>query len=185
MFAHPIGDDTDLRILQSRHAAALFRVTDANREHLRRWLPWLDATRGEADSAAFIRTMLTGFSERGTFACGIWHQGELCGVVGYNHIDWANGRAQIGYWLAASHTGRGLMTTACRALVTHAFDAYGLHRVEIPVATENRPSQAIPERMGFRQEGVLRGAEWLYDRYVDHTLNALLRDEFEAARDAR
>ena len=71
------------------------------------------------------------------------------------------------------------MTRACRALVTHAFRELGLHRVEIRAAPGNRRSRAIPERLGFRQEGILRDAEWPYDHYVDLVVYAMLADEWE------
>jgi len=66
------------------------------------------------------------------------------------------------------------MTDCCRALIKHGFDEYGLNRIVITVATTNVKSQAIPDRLGFSKEGVLLDAEWLYDHYVDHTVNALL-----------
>ncbi len=70
------------------------------------------------------------------------------------------------------------MTEACRAMVNHAFRELGLNRVGIACATENHRSRAIPERLGFRQEGVQRQAEWLYDRFVDRALYAMLASEW-------
>jgi len=70
------------------------------------------------------------------------------------------------------------MTRCCRVLVDHAFSWLGLNRVAIPAAVENSRSRAIPERLGFRQEGIIRDAEWLYDHYVDHVLYAVLKKEW-------
>ena len=71
------------------------------------------------------------------------------------------------------------MTRACSALGTHAFDALGLSRVEIRCATENEKSRAIPERLGFTQEGTLRQAEWLHDHFVDLTVYGMLAGEWK------
>jgi ribosomal-protein-serine acetyltransferase len=49
--------------------------------------------------------------------------------------------------------------------------------VEIHVGTENRKSRAIPERLGFQQEGVLRDYERVGDRYLDIVVYALLAEE--------
>ncbi|HEX8372400.1 MAG TPA: GNAT family protein [Chthoniobacterales bacterium] len=106
-----------------------------------------------------------------------WHQEALCGVIGYNRIDWESRIAFPGYWLAKGSEGKGIMTQCCRALVDHASTEYRLNRIEIMVATENLKSQAIPDRLGFTREGVLRDAEWLYDHYVDHTVNALVNPQ--------
>lgn len=173
MFAFTITSTITLRLLQPVHAAELYQVTDANRTHLRRWLPWLDHTRSEADTAAFIAGRLRGLADDGTFTCGIWHQGALCGVIGYNRIDWEARTAFPGYWLAEAAEGRGIMTRCCRVLAAHAFDEYRLRGVIITVAVGNHKSQAIPDRLGFTRIGIQRDAEWLYDRHVDHTINAL------------
>ena len=66
------------------------------------------------------------------------------------------------------------MTEAVRALVDHAFGAWGLHRVVIEAATGNARSRAIPERLGFREEGVRRGAERNGDDFLDIVVYAML-----------
>ncbi|WP_336296604.1 GNAT family protein [Bacillus pinisoli] len=52
-----------------------------------------------------------------------------------------------------------------------------LNRVEIRVADENIKSRAIPERLGFINEGKVQNAEWLYDHYVDHIIYSKLRED--------
>jgi ribosomal-protein-serine acetyltransferase len=95
-------------------------------------------------------------------------------MIGHIGIDWTHRSTALGYWLAEKHQARGFMTMACRAYVEHAFGKLGLNRVEIRAATENHRSRAVPERLGFKLEGVVRDAEWLYDRYVDHAVYGLL-----------
>ncbi len=170
-----VNDATTLRPLCAADAGALFALTDANRSHLREWLPWLDAVTSVGDTREFIRACDERARRSGAFTALIETGGEPCGVIGYNWIDSTNRACEIGYWLAESHVGRGLMKRACAALITHAFETLLLNRVNIPVAVENARSRAIPEALGFAQEGVLREAEWLYDHYVDHALYTLLR----------
>jgi ribosomal-protein-serine acetyltransferase len=67
-------------------------------------------------------------------------------------------------------------------LVEHAFGELGLNRVSIACAVENKKSCAIPERLGFRREGVKRQAEWLYDHFVDHVVYGALASEWQAPR---
>ena len=179
MFSHKLSEHAELRLLEERHAQELTDLTDRNRDHLRAWLPWVDRSRTVADRKNFIRTALKQFAENNGFQAGIWYDGRLAGVVGYHGIDWQNCSATLGYWLGEEYQGKGLMTAACRALVDHAFVEFGLNRVGIACAVENEKSRAIPERLGFRQEGVRRRAEWLYDHFVDHVIYATL------ARDLR
>jgi ribosomal-protein-serine acetyltransferase len=75
-------------------------------------------------------------------------------------------------------TGQGIMTAAVKALVAEGFEDLELNRIQARVATSNDPSQAVCERAGLKKEGLLREAEWLYDHYVDVTLNAVLKSEW-------
>ncbi|MFQ5796360.1 MAG: GNAT family N-acetyltransferase [Candidatus Bipolaricaulia bacterium] len=178
MFRFRIDDDTELRVLEGRHAEELFALTEQNRAYLREWLPWLDNTGSLEDTQKFIKRSLEQFANNNGFQAGIWYQGKLVGVIGYHKIDWANRKTSIGYWLGASFQGRGLVTKACRGLVDYAFNELGLNRVEIHCATENKKSCAIPERLGFTQEGTIRQAERLYDHFVDHVVYRMLADEW-------
>ena len=180
MFRLQVDDRTELRLMVPADAAELFAVTDANRAHLRRWLPWLDGVKSASDSAAFIQVTLRQFADRVGFNATVVHDGAIVGCIGHHRISWANRSTSLGYWLAASHERRGIMTAACRAVVRHAYTVYELNRVEIRCASGNERSRAIPERLGFRREGVLREAEWLYDHYVDHIVYASLRGEWMA-----
>ncbi len=182
MFAHKLGENTELRLLEERHAEELTNLTDRNRVHLRAWLPWVDGSRTVEDRKNFIRGALKQFAGNNGFQAGIWHEERLVGVVGHHGIDWENRSTSLGYWLGEGSQGQGFATAACRALVDHAFRELGLNRVTIACATENKKSCAIPERLGFRREGVQRQAEWLYDRFVDHVVYAALASEWRARR---
>jgi ribosomal-protein-serine acetyltransferase len=182
VFSHKLTEDTQLRLLEERHAQELTALTDQNREHLRAWLPWVDANRTLEDRKNFIRSALKQFAQNKGLVAGIWYEGRLAGVIGYNALDWENRTVEVGYWLGEEHQGKGLVSAACRALVDHAFGELGLNRVVISCATENKKSCAIPERLGFRREGVQRQAEWLYDHFVDHVVYAIVASEWQRQR---
>lgn len=173
----PVDARTRLRAPTDADAAPLFAIIDANRAHLRRWLPWVDGVTEPADTANFLR----GVNERMALGTSlellIEHAGELAGIAGFRSLERANRSGEIGYWLRADRGGRGIMTSCCRALVAHGFGKLDLNRIAIAAATENAKSRAIPERLGFRFEGVLRQPEWLYDHFVDHAVYSLLRSE--------
>jgi len=70
---------------------------------------------------------------------------------------------------------------ACR----YFFDALGLNRVEIRCDPANTRSRAIPERLGFTQEGVLRQVGTLSHGYYDHVVYGLLAHEWRARQEQR
>ena len=103
--------------------------------------------------------------------------GRLADTINLHDIDSESRKANVGYWLGAECQNRGLMTKACRVLLDYAFQELNLNRVEIPCTVQNTKSRAIPERLGFVQEGVIRQAEWLYDHYNDHVIYAMLAED--------
>jgi ribosomal-protein-serine acetyltransferase len=170
-----VDSEIELRMLAPADAQALFAVTDANRAHLRQWLPWLDNVRVVEDTEGFISKCALLQQESNAYTAGIWWRRELVGVIGHNRIDWDNRITHPGYWLSAHAQNRGIMIRSVSALVQHAFDVLDLNRVEICTAVGNHRSTAIPTRLGFAHEGIRRQGEWLYDRFVDLNVFAMVR----------
>jgi len=165
---HDLPGHGRLRPFEEADADELYALTDRNRAHLEPWLPWVPMTRAASDNMEFIRiTRRQLEADEGMQLALVDDDGAIAGVAGFHRFDWANRATTIGYWLAADRQGRGLMTEAVRALVDHAFGTLDLHRVEISAAVENARSRAIPERLGFREEGTRRDAERHGERYVD------------------
>jgi ribosomal-protein-serine acetyltransferase len=174
-----------LRLLEERHAATAFAAADRDRAYLREWLPWVDRTTEVEHTAKFIRTSLQQFAENDGLSAGIWRGDEYIGGIGTTKIDWVNHKVEIGYWIASRFQGRGIVTEACRVLIDHIFLEWQLHRVEIHCAIGNEKSCAIPKRLGFQFEGVLREAHLLNGIYQDVNVYAMLSREWKAARGAR
>jgi ribosomal-protein-serine acetyltransferase len=183
MFERRIDDEVALALLEEQDAPTLFALVDANRPYLREWLPWLDAHTAVEHTAVFIRASLAQLAARDGLACGIQYRSALAGVAGLHRIDWPNRRSSIGYWVAQSHEGKGLVTRACTGLLDYAFGELGLNKVEIGCATGNAKSRAVPERLGFTHEGMLRQREWLYDHFVDHEVYGMLRAEWKERKE--
>ena len=168
-----------LRVLEESDTEGLYAVVDANRDYLARWLPWAAGQTLEG-TRTFIRSTRRQLANDDGFQTAIVEDGRIIGMVGFHAVSWQQGSTSIGYWLAESAQGRGIMTRAVRALTDHALTVWQLNRVEIRAAVDNTRSRSIPERLGFRQEGVLTKAELVGDRYVDHAVYAILADEWRA-----
>lgn len=177
----PIALDADrqLRLFVEEDAAELYAVIDADRAYLARWMPWAAAQTFDA-TLAFIRAGRSQLAENQGFQAAIIDRSRIVGSIGFHRIDWANRATSIGYWLAEAAQGRGTVTLSVGALVRYAFEVWDLHRVEIVAAPENRRSRAIPQRLGFTEEGVLRQSELVGDRYHDGVVYGLLADEWRA-----
>lgn len=179
MFTYKIDEEVSLKMLEERDAERVFELTDGSRAYLKEWLPWLDYTTTVEDSREFIRMSRKNFADNKTLNTAIVYKGEIVGMAGFNELGWANKTAKIGYWLGQEYQGHGIMTRVAEALTEISFGHFGMNRTEIRVATGNRKSRGIPERLGYTEEGTLRQVEWLYDHFVDHIVYGMLASEWK------
>jgi ribosomal-protein-serine acetyltransferase len=178
MFRAQIRDHVYLQLLEERHAAEVFSLVDQERDYLREWLPWVDATETLDDTLSFIKSSLEQFASNHGFAAGIWSDGRFAGVIGTHKLDLLNRKGEVGYWLGRSVQGQGIVTAACRAVVTHLLGEMDLNRVEIHCAVGNEKSCAVALRLGFTEEGMAREAQLLHGKFRDLRRFAMLKRDW-------
>jgi RimJ/RimL family protein N-acetyltransferase len=120
-----------------------------------------------AESRAFMAELRPAMAGGERCAFGVIEGGEVAGAIGFPRLSWENGRAEVGYWLAAHARGRGLATRAVALVCEWGFAVCGFNRIELVASTENPASQAVAERAGFTREGVLRNYMMGRDGYLD------------------
>ena len=111
----------------------------------------------------------------GHFAVADPSDDRAVGCISLEIDDGDNG-AELGYWLAKSHWGRGLTTAAAQALVAYGFGTLGLRRLFATTDPENGASQRVLRKCGFEEIGPrrlgqprLRGATQhiLFERHAE------------------
>lgn len=180
MFPIKIDDHLELRILDTSHAEVLLRVLTDNRAHLDRWLRWSVSMQTLEDIETYLQSFWEKHETDNGFHAGIFYDGELVGGLVCHYINHTSNKSEIGYWLGEKLVGKGLVTKASLAVLKVLFEDKQLHRVEIQCGVENMRSRAVPERLGFVQEGIKRESEWVTTRYVDHVMYSMLSHEWFA-----
>lgn len=173
-----LGDGAALRPLAVTDADELHALVDANRAHLRPWMPWAGQDRAGTEEFLDAAVVQAATGDGAQYA--VVRGGRIAGTAGFHRVDWRNASASIGYWLARDAQGHGLITRSVAALLDHAFGRWRLHRVEIRAAPGNARSRAVPERLGFVREGTLRGAERHADRFGDLVVYSMLAADWHA-----
>ncbi len=179
MFSLKIAENLELVLPQTRHAEEVTAVVRANLGQLKFWMPWVTDDYSVETALDFIKTNLLEFAESNTFATVILEQGKIVGTIGFHDFDAVNRSIQIGYWLDKNVQGKGLATKCCRFLVEYAFENLAINRVQINCNIDNLKSRAIPERLGFKLEGIHRQVEWLNGSFHDWAIYAMLKDEWQ------
>ena len=177
----PTSGRLELRPLCESDAVELHSLIEENRDRLAEWMGWA-AGQTREDTVGFLRDAEAQAARNDGFQAAIVVDGRIAGVIAFKGIDWENRSTILGYWLGEEHEGRGLMTEAVRMMVDHALRGWGLNRVVIDPAAGNRRSRAIPERLGFRQDGILRKAQYVNGRYHDTVVYSMPAEDWDAVQ---
>jgi len=165
--------DLRLRPLHTADAAAMFAIL-RDPQSMKYW-----SNKPLTDINEAIRVLHEELEsdEKGDSLC--WavtfaNQDELIGKCILFHFNQANRRAEIGFILARKYWRRGLMNQALEAVIGFAFNTLKLHRIEADTDPENTGSLALLEKLGFAREGLLRERWFVYDKWQDSVILALL-----------
>lgn len=101
------------------------------------------------------------------------------GVTGLSELVRRDRRAIIGTWLGHGWWGSGANRESKALMTALAFRVLGLERLTALANVTNGRSQRALERIGFRQEGVLRAWHRHGDTVHDVTISALLKSTWE------
>lgn len=133
-----------------------------------------------------LRVIETALTAPGTYAFAVLGpDGEPRGSTSFYGVTPAQQRCEIGStWYGRAWWG-GATNPACKlALMTHAFEVWGMHRVALRADARNARSVAAIGRLGATAEGVLRGHRVAADGSRGDTVHfSVLADEWPRVRD--
>jgi Acetyltransferases, including N-acetylases of ribosomal proteins len=176
-----IDKDTVLHPFAESDAEQIVAAVIENYDHLHKFLYWVVPEYDLESAKEFISRAQNEAEEKKSLGFGIFQNGTPVGSIGFVSFNWPSKRTEIGYWIAKSHEGKGIITRSCKLLISYAFEELQLNRIEILCAAENTRSRAVPERLGFKLEGVLRQSLWRHDRFYDMAAYGLLRQEWSTS----
>jgi ribosomal-protein-alanine N-acetyltransferase len=168
--------------LRRRDAAEWSRLRLANEAWLSPWEPTAAVAWRDRHSPAAYRAMRRVVAHRArmgtSLPLAVRVEGRLAGQVTVDNIVRGALRSgYLGYWIDRSVAGRGMASLAVALVCDHAFTQVGLHRLQADIRPENLPSQRLVERLGFRQEGLLRRYLDIDGDWRDHLAYALLAED--------
>lgn len=106
--------------------------------------------------------------------------GKAAGTIGvFVKDDVYEKSAELGYWLAEEHWGKGVMTEAVRRLCREAFGRFDILRIFAEPFADNLGSRRVLEKAGFACEGTMRNGVYKNGRVHSYCIYALLREELK------
>lgn len=177
MSVAPRNANVRIRSYALDDAGAVLEAVRESLADLQLWMPWAHAGYGVDEARTWVETHAPPARPASAFEFAIVSNDDrYLGGCGLNQIDAMHRRANLGYWVRSTATGRGVATAAVHAVRDWAFAHTDLVRLEIVVAVGNAASHRVAVKAGAEREGVLKRRLWLHDRAVDATMFSFTRD---------
>jgi [ribosomal protein S5]-alanine N-acetyltransferase len=169
--------------LQTQHAASLLSLMQNNQAHFAPWNPlgpsdfytlayWqkrAEIAQTEAVDGTALRWVIEAEPAN-----------EIIGTINVSQI--ARGpfhSAMLGYQIAKTHEGQGLMFEALTLAISHAFEVLKLHRLQASYVTANERSARVLQRLGFETIGTARHYLFIDGAWRDHVMTQLINTAFD------
>lgn len=176
--------DASIRPYRIEDAPALHEAALESVAEIQPFMAWCHPGLTLAEMRTWVAAQVAAFEALKAFEFAIVAaDGRFLGACGLNHLDDANRRANLGYWVRTSAARRGVATEAVRQLVRWGFANTDLIRLEVVVSTRNAPSLRVAEKAGAWREGVLRRRLLIRGDAHDAVVFSFVRPENAEARD--
>lgn len=174
--------DVTLRPYQRSDAAAWVEVRLANEQWLSPWEPdppgrWQDVHTVRAFRYVH-KDLRSSAADGSTMPYAVCYKDRFVGQLTIGNIvrrAFCSGYA--GYWVDHRYAGRSITPIALALAVDHAFDKGGLHRVEVNIRPENKPSRRVVEKLGFREEAYHHRYLYIAGGWRDHLGYAITTED--------
>lgn len=165
-----------LKLLTLNDTERIFNAITTNRNHLRKWLPFVDATKDIKDTLAFVKSIVDDVERRQEIFI-INFNDNFAGLLGLKDIDYLNRKVELGYWLVEEMTGKGIVRKSVEKIMHFCFNDLGFNRIQIKCGVGNIKSIAIPKSLGYTFEGIERQGEKHPSKYIDLEIYSFLKHE--------
>lgn len=121
------------------------------------------------------------FEKKQAIRWGIFEKkkNQLIGTCGYNSgFNEDAYIAEIGYELGKGYWGHGYMQESLSSIINYGFIELNLNRIEGYIIPGNSRSENTLEKLGFKQEGILREHGCYKNDYWDEYIYSLLKREW-------
>lgn len=161
-----------LRMPEPGDGTKVNQAITASLDELKPWLVFANDEPSVDDTEINTREAHAKFIKRESLRYLIFKKdtNEFVGSTGFHNINWDVPKVEIGYWIDSRFSGIGYMKEAIERITEYALEDLGCHRVEIQCESENQRSRAIPEKLGYQLDGVLKNHDLSVDgKQLTHT----------------
>ncbi|MEH6446070.1 MAG: GNAT family protein [Oceanospirillaceae bacterium] len=175
MFTIKVNEKINIVFLHHNFKSGFYKLFKSNKLQLLKWFNWPNDCQSEDDFSKLISNALFEYARGTAVQCAINFDDDIIGYIGLTKVNTLLGKAELSYWISNDYQGRGIMTLVCRKMIDYAFYFLNLDKIETSIATDNISSRKVCETLDFELEGILKRAENINGKVIDHARYGLLK----------
>ncbi|WP_442600641.1 GNAT family N-acetyltransferase [Paenibacillus sp. KN14-4R] len=147
-----------IRIPLPGDGRAVYEAIMVSLEELKPWMPFAHQEQTVEQVEIGLREGHLKFLRREDLRMLIFEKDtrQFIGSTGLHKPNWQVPKFEIGYWMDTRYSGKGYMTEAIQGVCDFGFNVLHARRIDILCDEMNTKSRAVPERLGFTLEGIMR-----------------------------
>ena len=148
-----------IRLIAESDATSMFNLIERNRVRLSDYFPnSIKAIVSNNSALLYILEKVREGKNKVSFCFVIegMADAELIGVVFLKNVEWTIPKAELAYFIDSQNEGKGIITKALSFVIAYGFDVLKLNKLYLRASGDNKASQRVAEKNGFRAEGTLR-----------------------------
>lgn len=99
------------------------------------------------------------------------------GIVGFKNLDWVNRNSELFIYIGdEEYWGKGYGTQALELIIKFAFNNLNLHMLYLEAFSYNKNATKTYERLGFKQDGILRQSKFQDGKYYDKIIMSKINE---------
>lgn len=168
-----------LEIITKSDRSEYFRLIDKNRDNLRVFLDWVDATRCENDLDKFLDDNEKRLREKTGCIFKILEDDAIIGTIGFFQNGESKTVFEIGYWLDRDRRRQGIISSLVPIIEKTCFDGYNAEKVEIWCAMKNIGSNKVALRNNYTLERIIEKHKTLCGVVLDYNIYCKFKPDYE------
>ena len=133
----------------------------------------------EENAHFWLKMAEDGFAKKDAYIFAIREKEnlKLIGAIGL-HLDLANRKAEVGYWLGKSFWNKGYVTEALQRIVEFGFEELHLNKIYASHFPHNPASGKVLQKNGFEFEGILKQEVLKNGQFLDLHRFAIFQEKY-------
>jgi ribosomal-protein-serine acetyltransferase len=145
-------DTIKLELLTKSDKTEYFRLIEKNRNNLREFMDWVDATQTENDLDDFLERGDKMYADKTGCNFKIIANNEFIGTIGFFRNSDSKTLYEIGYWLDKDKRNLGIITSIVPAVEQICINKYRAEKLEIWCAVTNIASNKVAQKNAYELE---------------------------------